>query len=384
MFTLNLVYQATVVGLSPLQLVLVGTLLEAVCFVAEVPTGVVADLYSRRLSVIIGFALVGLGITLEASVPVFLAVLGSQVLWGVGATFLSGAIEAWITDEVGADRVAALFVRGTQVGLIGQLLGIAGAGALGLVWLRLPIFVGAAGLLVLAGTLALVMPERHFRPDRGDLTTFGQLLAQLRAGLSLARARPLVRTLMLVSLVGGLSSEAFDRLWTPRLLEDFRFPQLLGSSQPAVWFAGITFIGALLALLVSALVNRVSPATLTQHSPARLLAGLAGVQVVAVAGFALAGYFWLALAMLWLRQIASVISGPVNSAWMNRQLEPNVRATVLSMESQVNAIGQVVGGPVLGGVGSAVSIRAALIGSAAVSAPIVALYARVRSGKRAD
>jgi DHA3 family tetracycline resistance protein-like MFS transporter len=53
-FTVNLVYQATVVHLDPLQLVLVGTLLESVVFICEVPTGVVADVYSRRLSIIIG------------------------------------------------------------------------------------------------------------------------------------------------------------------------------------------------------------------------------------------------------------------------------------------------------------------------------------------
>ena len=105
-FTLNLLYQATVVGLTPFQLVLVGTVLEAVVFIAEVPTGIVADLYSRKLSIVIGLVLVGLGFVLEGSVPTFAAVLAAQVLWGVGFTFTSGADAAWITDEVGADHVA--------------------------------------------------------------------------------------------------------------------------------------------------------------------------------------------------------------------------------------------------------------------------------------
>ena len=39
-FTLNQVYYVTVVGLSPLQMVLVGTVLEATCFLFEIPTGV--------------------------------------------------------------------------------------------------------------------------------------------------------------------------------------------------------------------------------------------------------------------------------------------------------------------------------------------------------
>ena len=61
-FTVNLLYMVTVVGLSPLQMVLVGTLLEISAFVFEIPTGIVADLYSRRVSVIIGFALIGIGL----------------------------------------------------------------------------------------------------------------------------------------------------------------------------------------------------------------------------------------------------------------------------------------------------------------------------------
>src|SRR5690349_692225 len=79
--TLNMVYQATIVGLSPFQLVLVGTVLESVCFLGEIPTGVVADVYSRRLSIILGVLLIGGGFTLEGGIPAFAAVLGAQVLW---------------------------------------------------------------------------------------------------------------------------------------------------------------------------------------------------------------------------------------------------------------------------------------------------------------
>ena len=92
----------------------------------------------------------------------------------------------------------------------------------------------------------------------------------------------------------------------------------------------------------------------------------------------MAGVFGLALAALWIRTVAGVVAAPVSAAWMNRQLEPGVRATVLSMESQTNAIGQVAGGPILGWVGSAVSIRAALLASAAVLSPVVVLYARIK------
>lgn len=383
-FTLNLLYQVEVVGLSPLQLVLVGTVLEAVVFVAEVPTGIVADLYSRKLSIIIGLVLVGTGFVLEGSVPHFGAVIAAQVLWGVGFTFTSGAIEAWITDEVGSGQVAPVFIRGAQIEQVAAFVAIAAAALLGLVWLRLPIIVGGAGFVVFGLVLIRLMPETAFRPHATDRTTLAQMRDQFTDGLALARRRPVVRRLILISLVSGLSSEAFDRLWTAHLLRGFDFPALFGHTSDVLWFSIIAMVGALLAFGFTTAVARISPSTLTAHHPARLLAGLAGLQVIATAVFAVSGVFGVALAALWVRSIAGVIAQPVSSAWMNRQLEPGVRATVLSMESQVNAIGQVVGGPALGWVGSAYSIRAALLSSAAVLTPVVALFARIRDDRAAD
>jgi MFS transporter, DHA3 family, tetracycline resistance protein len=381
-FTLNLVYQVKVIGLSPLQLVLVGTVLEASVFIGEVPTGIVADVYSRRLSILIGLVLIGAGLALGA-VPSFAAVLVAQVLWGVGYTFTSGAQQAWITDEIGTERIATVFVRSTQVEMVGTIVGIVLAGALGLVWIGLPIVLGGAGFVALAAVLAVTMPEHGFTPTRSaDRTTFATMARQFREGLALARRRRVVRTLMLVSLIGGLASEAFDRLWVVHVL-DVGLPTLLfGASDEVVWFAAIALTGALLSLIVSLAVNRVFPRTLANLHPTRLMAALTGVQVVAVAVFAFSGHFWVALAMVWVQTAAQRVAEPVSSAWMNRHVESGVRATVLSFEGQMNAVGQIVGGPALGAVGSAVSVRAALLGSAITLLPAAGLYAGTRSDDR--
>ncbi|MGH9174684.1 MAG: MFS transporter, partial [Vicinamibacterales bacterium] len=141
-WTVNLVYQVERVGLSPLQIVLIGTALELSYFLFEVPTGIVADVYSRRLSVIIGTFLLGAGFIVMGAVPEFWVLLLSQVICGIGFTFLSGAEEAWIADEIGEERAGHAYVRGSQVGRVGSLAGIPIAIALGSVDLALPIVVG--------------------------------------------------------------------------------------------------------------------------------------------------------------------------------------------------------------------------------------------------
>lgn len=93
-FTVDMVYQVTVVGLTPLQLVLMGTILEVTIFLFELPTGIIADLRGRRLSIILGYVIMGAGFVVEGSLPFLWSVALAQVLWGLGYAFTSGATEA--------------------------------------------------------------------------------------------------------------------------------------------------------------------------------------------------------------------------------------------------------------------------------------------------
>ena len=97
--------------LGPFQLVLLGTILEGTILVFELPTGIVADAISRRASIIIGFALLGVSTVLVGTVPHFGWIVVGDVLAGLGYTFTSGADVAWITDEVGEEPAARLYLR---------------------------------------------------------------------------------------------------------------------------------------------------------------------------------------------------------------------------------------------------------------------------------
>ncbi|QNE21658.1 MFS transporter [Kribbella qitaiheensis] len=377
-FTLSMVYFVKDVGLSPLQMVLVGTVLEIACFAFEIPTGIVADLYSRRLSVIIGFMLIGAGLLLQGLIPAFLAVLIAQLLWGLGYTFTSGADQAWITDEVGEEEVGKVFVRAQQIDLASKIGGTVVAGLLGLVSLSLPMKLSGIGVILMAGVLAVVMREDNFHPTpKAERETFRNMSETFKAGLAVARTRAVVRNLALISLISGLSSEAFDRLWSVKILTGFSFPTVFGTSDPAVWFTVLALVGTFLSLVASLLVNKISPDRMSAQHPSGLLAVLSVFQVAGVIGFAQAGHLWLALAAMWVCRIAETIAYPVESAWLNRNVDSRSRATVISMVSQSNAIGQVIGGPPLGALAGRTSLRTALVVSGLILTPIPPLYLRV-------
>jgi DHA3 family tetracycline resistance protein-like MFS transporter len=98
--------------------VLVGTALELSVFIFEVPTFVLADTYGRRSSVTLGFVLIGAGFSFEGAVPIF------AVIWGVGYKFISGALQAWIEDEVGGRDLGRVYLRGERAYYLGSFVGV--------------------------------------------------------------------------------------------------------------------------------------------------------------------------------------------------------------------------------------------------------------------
>ena len=66
--------------MTPLQLALIGTVHMLTHVLLEIPTGVVADVFSRRASVIAGGLLIGIGFMLIGTVPLFIAALIASII----------------------------------------------------------------------------------------------------------------------------------------------------------------------------------------------------------------------------------------------------------------------------------------------------------------
>lgn len=375
-FTVSAVYFVETVGMGPLELVLVGTALEATIFLFEIPTGVVADTVGRKRSCVLGWLVIGAGLVLAGSVPEVWAVLAGWAVWGLGWTFTSGAYQAWITDEVGADRVGPVFARGDRAGYAGALAGI-GASVVLAASTSTATAVVAGGVAVAAVALAalVAMPETGWRPRAdGARPSLAELARTAGDGARLVRARPVLLLILGITFLVGMSTEAFDRLWQARLLE-LGLPAL-GSLDPIYWF-GILEAAALLLGIVAAsvLVRRFE--AVSRAGLARVLLVVTAAQLAAAAAFGLAGGLALAVAALLAYRLTRALATPLSATWLNAGIpDSSVRATVLSIASQADAVGQTAGGPALGAIGSAYSIRAALVAGAAVLAPALGLFAR--------
>ena len=373
--TVASVYRIEVVHLDPLRLVLLGTALEVSVFIFEVPTGVLADTYGRRRSVITGCVLMGSGFALEGAIPKFAAVLAAQAVWGIGYTFISGALEAWIADEDTDRDLGGVYLRGEQADYIGSFVGIPASVLLGLVALNIPLVVGGALTISLGLALIFAMPERNFRPyPREGRSSLQQVGATARGGARLVRSRPVLLILLAAALFSGMAEEGFDRLGPKQFLDVVGLPDV-GGLEPVVWFGLMGAGGLVLSYVAAGIVAR----RLDVGSPAvaaRLLLALDALTIAGMLAFALAGNFAFALAAFWFTTLLRRVAEPVYLTWINEGLDPGVRATVISMSSQSGALGEASAGPVIGAIGNLFGVRPALTVAALILSPTLLLYAR--------
>jgi DHA3 family tetracycline resistance protein-like MFS transporter len=380
--TVVYVYLATYVTDDPFQLVLIWTVFTTTKLLFEIPTGVVADVYSRRLSIVIGYVMIGIGAILEGIFQVFVLVLFAQVVWGVGFTFISGAQDAWIADEIGEKRVGHAYMRGSQVGQVAFLIGIPISTALGTIALNIPIILAGILFLLLAIFLALVMPEEGFqRSSNEERETWRTMFRTFRESVRLVRGRTVLIAILLISAVYGLSSSGFDNLWTVYMLENLTFP-VIGGFEPVIWFGLFNAVVTVLGLVGTEIVRRKIDIS-SQSVIVKTLMFLTSATAVCMVIFGLTGKFWMAATVYCLSITLRVTSDPIFRTWINQNIESNVRATILSMDSQLNSLGQIIGGSTIGAIGTTISLPIALVTTGLARVPVAMLFARlVLQGKR--
>lgn len=386
MFTTYALYYITTLGLNPLQLLLIGTVLELTVLVFEGVTGVVADTYSRRISVIAGMFALGCGFALQGvipwldafglAVPAIAWLLLSQVVSGLGYTFISGANKAWITDEIGEERVGRLFLRANRLSLVASLIGIPVSVGLSVIGTHLPYLTGGLLYIGLGVFLILRMMETGFvRPERdAEASPWREMKSTWIMGAKAVRGQPILLMMVAVTVFGGAASEGYDRLWEAHLITGIGFPAS-PSIPMAVWFGIISALTAFIGLFAV----RFAEKRLDVSNKRVVLVGmlvLTGLRIVAIASFALSPNFAWALGSLLAVGVIGTLSGPIYDTWLSLNIESKVRATVLSMLGQADALGQTGGGPLVGWVGHRFTVRASLLVAAALLAPILLVFTR--------
>ncbi|WP_415346286.1 tetracycline efflux MFS transporter TetA(P) [Clostridium perfringens] len=371
--TVMIVYHIEIVHLNPLQLILVGTTLELACFIFEIPTGIVADVYSRKLSIVIGGVLTGVGFILEGSISSFIFVLVAQIVWGLGSTFISGSLEAWIAEEEKNKDLDEIYIKGAQAGQIGAFIGIVLSTVIANFSVRLPIIVSGVLFIILALFLWLYMPENNFKPSApGDLNTFKKMVYTFKSGLKFVKSKSIIMILLAVTLFYGLSSEGYDRLSNAHFLQDTTLPKL-GNLSSVTWFGIFGILGMILSFIVMHFMAK-NLKNEDNRKNGKLLLCINILYISSMLIFALTKNFSLMLIAYLATNTFRIINEPIFSAWLNGHIDDNSRATVLSINGQMNSLGQILGGPIIGIIATNISVSIGIACTSLLVTPVLVLY----------
>ena len=371
--TVMVVYHIEIVHLNPLQLIIVGTTLELACFIFEIPTGIVADVYSRKLSIVIGGVLTGVGFILEGSISSFVFVLVAQIVWGLGSTFISGSLEAWIAEEEKNKDLDEIYIKGAQAGQIGAFIGIVLSTVIANFSVRLPIIVSGVLFIILALFLWLYMPENNFKPSApGDLNTFKKMVYTFKSGLKFVKSKSIIMILLAVTLFYGLSSEGYDRLSNAHFLQDTTLPKL-GNLSSVTWFGIFGILGMILSFIVMHFMAK-NLKNEDNRKNGKLLLCINILYISSMLIFALTRNFSLMLIAYLATNTFRIINEPIFSAWLNGHIDDNSRATVISINGQMNSLGQILGGPIIGIIATNISVSIGIACTSLLVTPVLVLY----------
>jgi MFS family permease len=365
-------------GLSNLEAFAANAFFTLGMVIFEIPTGVIADTVGRRASYLLGTIVLAGGTALYWlmwlwSAPFWAWALAS-VLLGLGFTFFSGAVDAWLVDALRASgyqgELEPVFSKGMIVGGAAMLAGsVLGGVVAQLTDLGVP-FLVRAGILVLMFVIAFIaMRDIGFTPERseGPLRTVRTVFSgSMKHGLGNAP----VRYLMLAApFTAGVGIYVFYAL-QPYLLElwgDADAYSVAGLAAAIV--AGSQIVGGLLAPRVRRLFRK--------RTTVLIIAGIIGVVLLLTLG--LVPNFWIALAILTVWGIASSIDDPIRRAYLNDLIPSNRRATVLSFESLMGNVGGIGIQPALGRVADLSGYAFSLVIGGVISAVAVPFIALSRA-----
>jgi MFS family permease len=371
-------------GLSNLEAFAANAFFTAGMMLFEVPTGIVADTVGRRASYLLGT------VTLSASTLLYVLLWRLEapfwqwaivsVLIGLGFTFFSGAVEAWLVDALGATGFTgdldAVFARGQIASGAAMLTGSVAGGFIAKdIGLGAPFVLRGAILIVMFGVAFRLMHDLGFTPERS-----AGVAAEVRriAGNSIEYGWkvPAVKWLMVESLLtGGVGIYAFYAL-QPYLLELWGDPQAYQiAGLVAAIVAGAQILGGMVAPRIRRLFGRRTTGLI-------LLAALNVVTLLLIGSLS---SFWGVLATIVVWGLLFAAATPIRQAYMNGMIPSRQRATILSFDSLMSSTGGVWAQPVLGRAADVWGYAPSYLVGAGISAlALPPLYLSRRQNNAAD
>ncbi len=323
------------------QIALLAAVFEASILIFEMPTGLVADTYGRRISVILSalFSLIS-GIFF-IFFPFLFGFIVAEILNGLGETLRSGALEAWLVDslkhENREEKIKQAFARGTKYRVIGNLLGLILGGYLAsidltVVWVPFTIIFFELNIFLI---LNLKEEYKINRAISGRITS--RISETIKKSLIVIKSQKLLLALLLLALFSEFSFETISQYWQVHFSENLFIK--------TEYFGWILVISSVVTIFLIDKATRVSEKFKHEVSSLVILEILSVFSLLVIAltlSPVIAIFFFILL------QSFVSFKEPIFLDLYNKQIPSEQRATLLSFQSLVGSGGEVLAGLCIG------------------------------------
>jgi DHA3 family tetracycline resistance protein-like MFS transporter len=327
--------------LNLFQIALVAAVFEASILIFEMPTGLIADIYGRRISVVLS------AVTLFISGLIFIhftnlyGFIIAEAIMGLGETLKSGALEAWVVDSLKhqgkEENVKYAFSEGKRYYSAGRLLGFVGGGYLGslnIIYIWHPFVI----LIFITFLFLIIFMKEEYELKKSPSTSFmKQMKDTIKQSLKVIRTERIIYALILLAFFFEFSFETISQFWQVHFSEN-----LLVKTQYFGWIVAIS------SFLVILFVNRITKLYESFKKETSLL-------ILIKIGFGLS----LLLITLTYNPLVAIIfliiswtlegfSGPIFLDIFNKHIPSEQRATLLSFKNLTGSSGEVISGLCIG------------------------------------
>jgi MFS family permease len=365
-------------GLGIFQVFVANAVFTAAMALFEIPTGVVADTRGRRISFLFSEATLAVGTLAYVGVAAIhgglLLFCLAGVILGLGYTFYTGAVEAWLVDALKATgyqrELDGVFARASIVSSFAMIVGTVGGGLLGQLDLSIPYLARAVLVLIAFAVGFRTMHDIGFVPRTLRVKGIvGEMRKVARAGVTYGWRKPAVRLLVMYSFLSyGFFSWAWYA-WQPYFLK------LYGSD--AIWLSGvIAAVFALAGIAGNVLVGRL--ATPGRRRTTIMLAAAAASTATMVAT-GVVRQFWVTVPIFMLGAVAGGVLGPVRQTYLHSSIPTSERATLVSFDSLVGSLGSIGGQTGLGFLSQERSVPVGFVVGGLATILALPIFARLRA-----
>jgi MFS family permease len=353
----------------------------------EVPTGVVADVFGRKVSVILSLLFVSLILLIVPFISSIVSLTILFIFWGIARTLSTGADQAWIVDNLKKSKkenliqeyyvknrsfnraalmLSGLFAAGLIV-LFGKdvIVNFLGINLIGYDFLW---FIESAGFFIAA--IILMFVDEHYKPQKIlPKHIFKHSYSHFKSGFRHSYRNPVIFHLIIAAFFIAVAGGMFGIIYQPFLLELGLPTHYLGYLMSIFGAIGIflpfiarkifrfikketmylSFIAVMEAILIFAVFFVVSP-----------LAGLAFMVVIGNIGD---------------------LEKPIQRPYFQRHLKSKIRATVASFESMFIHFGVAIAMLIAGGLADLIGPRITLVFSGIFFIPAVISYLMIHEKK---